>query len=73
MYKPPDVMTRLTSVLELTNEEEAEVKDKIALAHESNRSEPVLVRERLVDDQCPFDGATLELPEFETNSAQALL
>ncbi len=66
-----DVMTRLTSVLELTNEEEAEVKDKIALAHESNRSEPVLVRERLVDDQCPFDGATLELPNEPPLDADA--
>jgi len=56
------VITRLAAILELTHEDEAEIVDKLALAHEGNRSDPILVSERLVDDQCPFDGATLELP-----------
>jgi len=57
-----EVMTRLGAILEFTHEEEAAIVDKLALAHEGNRSEPILVSEQLVDDQCPFDGATLELP-----------
>jgi len=57
-----EVLTRLVAILELTHEEEADIVDKLAVAHEGNRSDPILVSERLVDDQCPFDGATLELP-----------
>ncbi len=66
-----DVINRLVAVLELTNEEEAEVRDKLALAHESKRSEPIIVRDRLVDDQCPFDSATLELPPEPPPDADA--
>lgn len=56
------VMARLAAVLELTHEEEAEVLDKLALSLEARRSDPILVRDRLVDDLCPYDGTTLELP-----------
>lgn len=57
-----EVMTKLAATLELTHEEEAEVLDKIALAQQQSvAGEPIVVRDRLVDDQCPYDGATLEL------------
>ncbi len=56
-----EVMAHLVAVLELTHEEEGAIRDKLALAQEANRSDPVSVEDQLVDDQCPFDGATLEL------------
>lgn len=66
------VLARIASTLEMTREEEEAVDAAITRAMAENRGgEPLLVRDTVVADRCPYDGAALEVPNDPAKDLEA--